>query len=218
MRKLRATILFSGLLSLYVTSAYVLIPLGWSRYSVIDANADITYTKNGIPGDPINVSLIGTEDDVVKTMLDAKWYPADPLTFISCVKIASATLLEYSYDYAPVSHLYFGGCKQDLAFQQPVNGNPSKRHHVRFWFFQKTEDGKAIWLGAATYDERVGFSYTTGQITHHIAPDIDTERNHLFQTLNLSDVYYDMRKTTEGKNGGGDPWYTDGKIFVGIIP
>jgi hypothetical protein len=193
------------------------MPLGWSRYSVIDNTADITYTKNGIPGDPINVSLIGNEDEVVKTMLKANWLPADPITLKSCLKIASATLFSYPYDLAPVSHLYFEGRKQDLAFQQPVSGNLQQRHHVRFWLFRKTEDGNGIWLGAATYDDRIGFSYTTGQITHHIAPDIDTERDYLFRTLNLSDVYYDMRKTTEGKNGGGDRWYTDGRIFVGII-
>ena len=33
--------------------------------------------------------------------------------------------------------------------------------------------------GGATFDERVGLSHTTGQITHHIAPDVDTERDHL---------------------------------------
>lgn len=34
-------------------------------------------------------------------------------------------------------------------------------------------------LGAATFDERVEISRTTGGVTHRIAPDIDGERNKL---------------------------------------
>jgi hypothetical protein len=29
----------------------------------------------------------------------------------------------------------------------------------------------------------VGFSHTTGQMTHHIAPEVDAERDRLLQTL-----------------------------------
>ena len=76
---------------------------------------------------------------------------------------------------------------------------------------------------SATYDQRVGFSHTTGQITHHIAADVDTERDHLIGTLDqtgsLSEVYYvdDFHKVREGRNGGGDLWRTDGRLAVGVI-
>jgi hypothetical protein len=86
------------------------------------------------------------------------------------------------------------GRKQDLAFEQPVGHDPRKRHHVRFWHSDKVDrDGRPLWAGAGTYDERVGLSHTTGQITHHIAADVDTERDHLFrdlqQTGDLAEVY-----------------------------
>ena len=80
-----------------------------------------------------------------------------------------------------------------------------------------------VWIGSATYDERVGFSHRTGQITHHIAADVDAERNHLFGTLqetgDLSETYFvdDFHKTLEGRNGGGDAWHTDGRLEVGVI-
>ena len=38
-------------------------------------------------------------------------------------------------------------------------------------------------MGAVTFDERVGLSHTTGEITHHISPDVDGERDRLFQGL-----------------------------------
>ena len=75
-----------------------------------------------------------------------RWYPADPLTFRSCLKIASATVL---YDDVPVSNLHLFGRKEDLAFEQPVDDNPRKRHHVRFWRSEKVDpDGRPDKKGA----------------------------------------------------------------------
>ncbi|MCX5643825.1 MAG: LssY C-terminal domain-containing protein [Phycisphaerae bacterium] len=105
-----------------------------------------------------------------------------------------------------------------------VGDNPRKRHHVRFWRSEKTDpDGRPLWIGSATYDERVGLSHTTGQVTHHIAADVDAERDHLLSNLEaigeLSEAYTidDFHKTRQGRNGGGDPWHTDGRLLVGVI-
>jgi hypothetical protein len=27
----------------------------------------------------------------------------------------------------------------------------------------------------------------------------------------------DFHKIHEGRNGGGDPWHTDGRLFIGVI-
>ena len=40
-----------------------------------------------------------------------------------------------------------------------------------------------LWIGAVTYDRSVGLSHRTGQITHHIGPDIDAERDGLIADL-----------------------------------
>jgi hypothetical protein len=102
--------------------------------------------------------------------------------------------------------------------------DPRKRHHVRFWRTEtKDPDGRPAWIGAATYDERVGLSHTTGQITHHVAPNIDADRDRLLDDLNKTgkvDVIYgidNFHKTRQGRNGGGDPWHTDGRLFVGVL-
>ena len=65
-------------------------------------------------------------------MLAAKWYPADRLTWRSCLRIADASVLRRAYADAPVSNLYLFG-EEDLAFEQPVGRDPRQRHHVRFW-------------------------------------------------------------------------------------
>jgi hypothetical protein len=213
---------------LYYFVAYLVMPFDWRRYlhrhPSLDDVPGITETKNGIPGDPLNVALIGDETDVKKIMLAAKWYPADPLTLRSCLKIAADTVMSRTYDDAPVSNLFLFGRKEDLAFEEPVGDNPRKRHHVRFWRSEKIDaDGRPVWMGSATYDERVGLSHTTGQITHHIAADVDAERDHLFgeleKTGDLSEsiVISNFHKILQGKNGGGDPWHTDGSLYEGVI-
>src|SRR6185295_8432205 len=125
---------------------------------------------SGIPGDPLNVGLVATEKQFKTIMIAAKWYPADPLTLHSCLEIAEASVLKRPYDEAPVSSLYLWHRKEDLAFEQPVGKDPRQRHHVRFWKSDKVDDdGRPLWIGAAIYDQRVGFSHTTGQVTHHTA-------------------------------------------------
>lgn len=212
---------------LYLGIAYWLMPQLWERYvRRHPAFADVprvTHTHSGIPGDPLNVALIGTELEVKTVMIAAKWYPADPLTLKSCLEIAEASVLKRPYDDAPVSNLFLLGRREDLAFEQPVGKDPRKRHHVRLWKTELLDHGIPIWVGAAIFDERVGISRTTGQVTHVTAPDIDAERDTLFRDLEATgrltqvDVLDDFHQVRSGKNGGGDPWHTDGKLKVGIL-
>jgi hypothetical protein len=224
----RIAIGLTTLLLAYLVVAYLVMPLVWTWYvrdhPALDAIPHITFTADGLPGDPLNVALIGTETALRKILLAAKWYQADPLTLRSSLEIAEAAVLERPYVDAPVSNLYLWGRKEDLAFEQPVGDNPRQRHHVRFWRADQVDrDGRPVWVGAAIYDTRVGFSDTTGQITHHTAADIDAERDKLFrdlkQTGDLSEVYtiQGFHKILQGRNGGGDPWHTDGGLAVGVI-
>ncbi len=224
----RLAALVVGLILLYLLVAYVVVPTCWVRYAdrhpSLNDIPGVTHTADGIPGDPLNVALIGTETEINTIMGAAKWYSADPLGFRSDLQIAADTLLKRPDDRAPVSNLYLFGRKEDLAFEQPVDGNPRQRHHVRFWRAERTApDGRPVWVGSAVYDERVGLSRTTGQVTHVTAPDIDAERDYLSHCLqktgDLSETYFvdDFHKVRKGRNGGGDPWETDGRLSVGFI-
>jgi hypothetical protein len=208
--------------------AYVIVPAAWKRYAkrhpAFEDIPGVTYTADGIPADPINVALVGTKAEVMKIMLAAKWYPADPLTLRSSLEMAEAAVFKREYEDAPVSSEFLFGRKQDLAFEQAVGDNPRHRHHVRFWESEKRDpDGRPIWIGAAIFDKRVGLSHTTGQFTHKTAPDVDAERDKMFddlkQTGDLADVIIvqGFHKVLEGRNGEGNPWYTDGNLYEGII-
>jgi hypothetical protein len=217
-----------AVLGVYLVTAYVILPRMWHRHeerhpALLDA-PDITHTASGIPGDPLNVALVGSEQDVHLAMHAAKWFPADPITFESSLRIAVGVVFKRPDPDAPVSNLYLWGRKEDLAFEQPVGDDPRRRHHVRFWRSARTDDeGRPLWLGSATLDERVGLSHTTGQITHHISPDVDAERDKVIADIRRAgylareDWIDGFHKVLQGRNGGGDPWHTDGRLAVGIL-
>jgi hypothetical protein len=226
-RAWRFFVLLGGLLLIYLAAAYIVVPLIWRadtrHHPDLSSSPTITHTASGIPGDPLNIGLVGSEVDIVRAMTAAAWYPADPITFRSSVRIAVDSVFRRPDDDAPVSDLYLFRRKQDLAFEQPVGGSPRQRHHVRFWKSTQLDGGRPVWIGSATFDERVGLSHTTGEVTHHIGPNVDAERDRIVDELRkageLQSVYWvdHFHRQLEGKNGGGDLWRTDGRLTVGVL-
>ena len=149
-RKRRLIRIMVMLLLVWAVAAYFLLPIAWRvatrHHPAVEGMPRITATGNRIPGDPLNISLVGTEEDVDAAMLAAGWLPADPITLRSSLRIAAGTVLRRSYDTAPMSNLFVWGRKQDLAFQQAVGSDPRRRHHVRFWKSEKVdENGRPFW-------------------------------------------------------------------------
>jgi len=183
-----------------------------------------TTTSQGRQGDAVNIAFVGTHEELHRMVAAAGWYAADPITLETSLRIAADVVLRKPYAHAPVSDLYLWGRKQDLAFEQPVGGSPKQRHHVRFWQSREHDaSGRPLWLGAATFDERIEVSRTTGGITHKISPDIDSERNKLVSDAirgGALDGYYwvdAFHPRDKGYNGGGDPYFTDRRLAVGVI-
>ena len=213
-----------GAVAAYVVLAYLLAPFFWRHFEHQPRLAGLeatTRTALGLPGDAINVGLEGTEGDVLCAMNAAGWKPADPVTLSSSLRIVGSVLFDRPYSDAPVSPLFYDNRKQDLAFEKPSGKSATKRHHVRFWkALDAGDDGRPVWLGSATFDDSLGVSHYTGQITHHVAPDIDAERDLLSNDLaaaNKVETTYSVSgvgPTLFARNGGGDPYFTDGDITI----
>ncbi|HEU4986747.1 MAG TPA: LssY C-terminal domain-containing protein [Rhizobiaceae bacterium] len=211
----------------YIAAAYFLLPDWWTRYELgLSRQPDemVTRTPQDIPGDPINVGFVGTRQDILHAMAAAGWNPADPVTLRSSIEIGLSVVLDRPYSDAPVSRLLFEGRPQDLAFEKPSGESADRRHHVRLWQTAlRPENELPLWLGAASFDRGVGISHDTGQITHHIAPDIDAERDLLIADLEkICAVTSTMEiegigETEDGRNGGGDRYFTDGLVSVGFL-
>jgi hypothetical protein len=210
----------------YTLLAYVLAP-GWCRLHARSPETDgpvrVTRTSYGVEGDPVNVAVVGSRDEVVRCLTTAGWYPADPTTLRTALGICAATLRHHRYDTAPVSNLYLWSRKQDLAFERPEGGSPWQRHHVRFWRSPETGgDGRPLWVGAATFDRSVGLSRTTGQVTHHIAAAVDAERDRLLDDLRRAGCLTEVTRLEgaaprQGHNGGGDRYTSDGSRAVAVL-
>src|SRR5262249_56230295 len=116
------------------------------------------------------------------------------------------------------------GRRQDLAFERDVGRSARERNHVRLWRTDLRAHGdRAVWIGAATFDRGVGLSHTTAQITHHIAPDIDVERDTLMRDLDdagqLTTLYAvtGVGPTLDGRNGGAHPHFPPPQLHLPVL-
>jgi len=224
---LRAIAAAAAAAGFYLLLAYVVLPLTWRHYEHQRGLADLgmmTRTADGIPGDPLNVGMVGSREDVVCAMHAAQWYPADPITFRSSLEIIGSVMLDRPYPDAPVSHLFYQDRRQDMAFERPVGESADRRHHVRLWqALERGQEGRAVWLGAVTFDRGVGFSHDDARVTHHVAPDIDADRDLLTADLHAAKVVTAVYEVTgigptlDARNGEGDPYYTDGEIKISVL-
>ena len=213
--------------ALYLGVAYFALPRLWIHHEHHPAMAGLptrTVTADGIPGDPVNVALIGSEAELVGAFARAGWRVPAALGLRADLGIGESVVLDRPDPTAPVSSLFLFGRQQDLAFEQEVGRSARQRHHVRFWRSDAGGDGpRPLWLGAASFDRGVGLSRTTGQVTHHISPDLDAERDHVLAELaaagqlEVESQVSGVGPTLDGHNGGGDRFYTDGEIDVGVL-
>ena len=213
--------------ALYLLLAYLVLPAFWRHHEHLPAMAELpqyTRTAEGLQGDALNVALVGSEEQVREAFATAGWRAAAPITLESSIGIAESVLLDRPDATAPVSTLMLWDRKQDLAFEQEVGESARERNHVRFWRSPLHADGdRPLWVGAASRDRRVELSHRTAQITHQIAPDIDTERDLLIDDLDaagwLARIFAvtGIGPTLNGRNGGGDRYFTDGELYVGML-
>ena len=160
------------------------------------------------------------KEQIITLMKAAGWQPADPVTIRSSARILRSVAFRRAYLTAPVSALYYQGRRQDLAFEKEVGASARQRHHVRFWKVRDEAAGASLWLGDATYDRSVGFT-RRGAVTHHIDGNVDQERNYLMddlgQTRLLSISTWPGQGPRKARNGGGDLYWTDGNVALGVI-
>ncbi len=219
-----------SLLVLWFFTAYIVLPRAHrflSRLYVPDHFVGRVRTADGLLSDPVNVALNGDKQDLIAIMDAAGWKLADPLKPKTIWQAIVANVFRKSYPNAPVSDAFLFGKKQSMAFQKEVDGNPHSRHHVRFW---RTPRGwympggyKVDWLGAATYDMAVAFSFFTTQFTHKIDERVDKERDFLIETLRASKGIKNTRHiehffpSYSSRNGFGHNFFTDGSMVIADI-
>jgi hypothetical protein len=161
-----------------------------------------TTTGDGLPGDPVNVALVGTLKQLRAAFAALGWSEADKLGLASSWGMVRAFVFKSPYPTAPFSTLYLFGRGQDIGFQQAIDNSPRRRHHVRFWalslvraedgwgaasFWLDTErppdDERVLWVGAGTRDTGLSLTQLTFQVTHATDKDTNAERDFIIAQL-----------------------------------
>jgi hypothetical protein len=174
--------------------------------------------KDGKPGDPLNLVVIGSSAEISDAFNKAGWSEAERKTGKSVWDTVRAVAGDQGFGKAPVSDLYLFGHREDLAFEKMLN-TFLKRHHLRLW--QTTAvapDGRAIWLGAATHD--TGLDVHPGVVSHAIDPDLDAERAKVGADLRVTGCVTAEKLVarpdplSQGFTATGGTWKTDGRLLV----
>ena len=199
-----------------------------------------TITGDGLPGDPVNIVLIGTLQQLRDAFATAGWSTADRLGVVSSWRMIRAFLFDAPYPTAPFSTLYLFGRRQDIGFQEPIDNSPRKRHHIRFWalslahyeddmtaasFWLNTDkpstDDRLLWVGAGTRDTGLSLTRLTFQVTHATDSDVNAERDYIIGELKAKRVIGDVTLHQSGSHlqtGQINHYVTDGEIaFASLI-
>jgi hypothetical protein len=175
-------------------------------------------SKTNRPGDPINLVLIGTAQEIQQAFHQAGWTEPRRKNQQSIWKTAQAVMNDDGYGAAPVSDLYLFGRRDDFAFEKTLD-TFNKRHHLRLWqTAASAPDGRPIWLGAATHD--IGIDVHPGIVSHATDPNLDDERAQVASDLFLggdvqaSELIAPPNPLICGMTATGGAWHTDGRLVV----
>ena len=175
-----------------------------------------TETLIGNNQEPLTFVIAAKNDQqLIDSFNKAGWYLADNTNLIYIIKLAQAALFNENYPTAPMTPSFWEARINNFGFEKPTDtSSVRQRHHARFWHTQfKTTDGYDIYVGTASLD--IGLKWF---ITHKIDPDINTERNFLFQELLTTGLIIDAHKKPFvkpmiGKNFAGDNFFSDGEAY-----
>ena len=195
-----------------------------------------TVTGDGLPGDPVNLVLIGNLQQLRTAFVIVGWSEADRLGVASSWRMICAFVLNSPYPTAPFSTFYLYGRGQDIGFQKAIDNSPRKRHHIRFWalslaraeatvgtasFWLNTDrpphDAHVLWVGAGTKDTGLSLTRLTFQITHATDSDTNAERDHIIAELRNNRVIQDVNSYRSGQRLPLEPvnhYITDGDVTV----
>lgn len=223
----------------YAIGAYIILPRAVLMGLKILQRKHVpsfTITGDGLPGDPVNLVLVGTLGQLRAAFAAAGWSDADRLGLASSWHMVRAFVFNSSYPTAPFSTLYLFGRGQDIGFQKAIDDSPRKRHHIRFWalslaraedtlgtagFWLNTdrppEDARVFWVGAGTRDTGFSLTQLTFQITHATDSDTNAERDFIVAELRKIPVIEDVQSFQSGQNLSTERvnhYITDGEMTL----
>jgi hypothetical protein len=226
----------------YSLAAYVILPrVVRMSLKILQRKRvpSFTLTGDGLPGDPVNLVLVGDIGRLRAAFMAAGWTEADALGLKSSWRMVVAFVFNRPYPAAPFSTLFLFGRGQDVGFQKAIDGSPRKRHHIRFWalsveqteetlgtpdFWLNTDrpplEAPALWVGAGTKDTGISLTRFTFQITHATDSDTDAERDFIISELTRVGAIASLASYAAGQRlqaGRVNHYVTDGEVAAASL-
>jgi hypothetical protein len=180
------------------------------------------YTEGlfGSQQEPVSLIFVGSRGDLEAAFQSAGWTEAMPFGFGSTIHGFTAAFSGKGDPAGPVTPSFLGDQPNGLAFNQPVGATFAKRHHIRLWRTNVvTSAGRPIWEATASFDEGFELAPSNGFPTHHIAPDIDVERDFVAASLSNANAVsqesaIQLVPPETGHNFAGDAFHTNGMAVI----
>ena len=193
--------------------------------AALEALPCCTTNKKGTrQGDPLNLVIVGDNEDAFPALVRRGWSPTEATYAGSVRKMIGSTLSQERYPYAPISPLYLYDRPQDFALQK-ARDNVHQRNHLRLWRSPMQYHGKPVWLGQISRDIGTRLTIHSPYLTtHKIDPDVDEALLALVQDLVYSRFLARIGfvkgvgaapKNAPRENLTTDPYYTAG--YRGVL-
>lgn len=178
----------------------------------------------GNPGDMVNVLLVGTEEQVVRTFTSAGWVQVDKTVHESALNALVGSLEKKDYLTMPMSVLFLFGRSQDYGFAHAEAVRVvMSRNHLRVWKSPYEVETRPLWCVAATHD--IGFErdQRNNGVTHKIDPAVDGEREYVNGTLAGTGLVVQRDHVTPtdalttAKTATGGEFHSDGRIVMLVL-
>lgn len=175
----------------------------------------------GGAGDMVNFLLIGSQKEVLDAFASGGWVQVDRTKGEAVAHAILSTLAKQSYLEMPMSELYLYGRPQDygMARAEPISVVQT-RHHLRIWKAPFQINGQEVWVGAATHDLGFEKDQRNGDVTHHIDPNVDDERDFVRAALTdgggvaASTYVLPSNPVKDAKTATGGSFHSDGRVVV----
>lgn len=181
-----------------------------------------THSENlvGRSMQPINFIVVADRDRLISLFQAAGWHQADIPNVHNFFKLYSTIAKNMQYPAGPLTPAFYDSRTNDLGFEkETVKATSRQRHHTRYWDSGFRLQGMTIWIATASYDEGIGIGSDIKLPTHRIDPNIDSEREFIFNDLKATGLIDTWHKVPivppeKGTNAAGDPFTTDGWAYV----
>ena len=176
--------------------------------------------------EPVSLVLIGTEEELVDVFRRAGWMRANLPTPLRVAQEGFSALQNQPDPTGPATPAFYGDKPQNLTFEKPDTGAPGirRRHHTRLWqtAYCLAPHCRPVWLATASFDVGIEISPIQHLPTHRIDAAIDDERAIIASDLTRAGATQEgsmaVSPSMRGMNAAGDPFTTDGRAVLLVLP